>query len=303
MKSPLRKFSAAPLLTALMVAACGTGNSLTPPPGGGGGSGGVVPRLGHVVVVVEENTDYSSVIGNASMPYLNGLAREYALAANYYANTHPSIGNYFMMTVGKIVSNNDSYSSVVTDDNIVRRLIAGGQTWKSYAEDLPSVGYTGGDVGLYARKHNVIALLSDVVNDAVQRKNLVPFTQFPTDLANNALPDYAFVVPNECNDAHDCSLATADAWLRTNIDPLVKSPQFQRDGLLVIVFDEAGSDNTDGGGHVACVIVSPKAKKGYQSQTQYQHQSLLRLTGEALGLTTLPNDAATAPDMGEFFGP
>jgi len=256
-----------------------------------------------VFVVVEENTDYSSVIGNASMPYLNGLAREYALAANYYANTHPSIGNYFMMTVGKIVSNNDSYSSVVTDDNIVRRLIAGGKTWKSYAEDLPSVGYTGGDVGLYARKHNVIALLSDVVNDAVQRKNLVPFTQFPTDLANNALPDYAFVVPNECNDAHDCSLATADAWLRTNIDPLVKSPQFQRDGLLVIVFDEAGSDNTDGGGHVACVIVSPKAKKGYQSQTQYQHQSLLRLTGEALGLTTLPNDAATAPDMGEFFGP
>src|SRR5437763_5542099 len=87
MKSPLRKFPAVPLLTALMVAACGTGNSLTPPPGGGGGSGGVVPRLGHVVVVVEENTDYSSVIGNASMPYLNGLAREYALAANYYANT------------------------------------------------------------------------------------------------------------------------------------------------------------------------------------------------------------------------
>jgi len=253
--------------------------------------------------VVEENTDYSSAIGNASMPYLNSLARQYALATNYHANTHPSIGNYFMLTVGRIVSNDDSYSGVVTDDNIVRRLIADRKTWKSYAEDLPSVGYTGGDVGQYARKHNVIALLSDVVNAPVQRNNLVPFTQFAADLANNSLPDYAFVVPNECNDAHDCPLGTADAWLKTNIDPLVKSPQFQRDGLLVIVFDEADGDNAGGGGRVACVIVSPKVKKGYESATPYQHQSVLRLTGEALRLTTLPNDAATAPDMGEFFGP
>ena len=307
MKSPFQEFVAAPVMTALLVVACGTSNPLATPPdgggGGGGGGGGVVPPLGHVVVVVEENTDYASVIGNASMPYLNGLARQYALAANYHANTHPSIGNYFMLTVGRIVSNNDSYSSVVTDDNIVRRLISGRKTWKSYAEDLPSVGYTGGDVGRYARKHNVIALLSDVVNDPAQQRNLVPFTQFAADLANNALPDYAFVVPNECNDAHDCPLGTADAWLKTNIDPLVKNPQFQRDGLLVIVFDEADSDNTDGGGHVACVIVSPKAKRGYESTTLYQHQSVLRLTGEALGLGSLPNDAATAPDMGEFFQP
>ena len=302
MKSPFQQFAAAPFLMALVVT-CGTRDPVTAPPGGGVGRGGVVPQLGHVVIVVEENTDYSSVIGSASMPYLNSLAGAYALATNYHANTHPSIGNYFMLTVGKIVSNDNSYSGVVTDDNIVRRLIAGHKAWKSYAEDLPSVGYIGGDVGQYARKHNVIALLSDVVNDPAQQKNVVPFTQFAVDLAHNTLPDYAFVVPNRCNDAHDCPVGTADAWLKTNIDPLVRSPQFQRDGLLVIVFDEADTDSTNGGGHVPCVIVSPKAKKGYQSATQYQHQSVLRLTGEALGLATLPNEAATAPDMGEFFGP
>jgi hypothetical protein len=287
------------LLTLLfLITACKGAESIAPISGGGG----PVPLMGHVIVVVEENTDYSSVIGSSSMPYLNGLAQQYALATKYYADTHPSIGNYFMMTVGKIVSNNDSYSTVVSDDNIIRHLIAAGKTWKSYAEDLPSVGYTGGDVGNYARKHNVIALLSDVVNDATQRDNLVPFTQFATDLAGGNLPDYSFVVPNLCNDAHDCPLSTADQWLQTNIDPLVKSAGFQRDGLLVIVFDEAGSgDATDGGGHVACVIVSPKAKRGYQGVGVYQHESLLRLTGEALGLRTLPNAAATAPDMGEFF--
>ena len=284
------------LLLPFLIMACKGADTIAPVSGGGG----PVPLMGHVIVVVEENTDYSSVIGSSSMPYLNGLAQQYALATKYYAVTHPSIGNYFMMTVGKIITNDDSYSGVVSDDNIIRRLIAAGKTWKSYAEDLPSVGYTGGDVGNYARKHNVIALLSDVVNSPTQRNNLVPFTQFATDLAAGNLPDYSFVAPNLCNDAHDCSLATADQWLQTNIDPLVKNAAFQRDGLLVITFDESSGDNVNGGGHVATVIVSPKAKHGYEGVGVYEHQSLLRLTAQALGVTP-PNAAATAPDMGEFF--
>ena len=235
------------LLLPLLLIACKGADTIAPVSGGGG----PVPLMGHVIVVVEENTDYSSVIGSSSMPYLNGLAQQYALAPKYYAVTHPSIGNYFMMTVGKIITNDDSYSGVVSDDNIIRRLLAAGKTWKSYAEDLPSVGYTGGDAGNYARKHNVIALLSDVVNSATQRDNLVPFSQFATDLAAGNLPDYSFVAPNLCNDAHDCSLATADQWLQTNIDPLVKNAAFQRDGLLVITFDESSGDNVNGGGHVA----------------------------------------------------
>ena len=297
MSSTSKRRSIAALGVAFVVSlSLGCGDS-TAPRGGGG------PSFNHVYIVVEENTDYTSVIGSSSMPYLNGLAQQYGLATQYYANTHPSIGNYFMMTVGKIITNDDSYSSVVSDDNVVRRLLAAGKTWKSYAEDLPSVGYTGGDMGNYARKHNVIALLSDVVNDPVQKNKLVPFTQFPTDLANGALPNYSFIVPNLCNDAHDCSLSTADAWLHTNIDPLIKSAQFQQDGLLIIVFDESGSDNTHGGGRIAWVTVSARAKRAYQSSTLYQHESTLRLSLSALGVTTFPNHAATAPDMSEFYTP
>jgi len=204
---------------------------------------------------------------------------------------------------GQIITNNDSYSTIVTVDNVVRRLLVAGKTWKSYAEDIPSVGYTGGDLGGYARKHNTLALLSDVVNDTVQRKNLVPFTQFATDLANGTLPDYVNIVPNLCNDAHDCSLATADTWLRTNIAPLLASAAFQQDGLLIITFDESAGDNTNGGGRIAWVVVSPKAKRGYQSTALYQHQSTLRLTLEALGITLFPGAARAAPAMSEFFEP
>jgi len=206
-----------------------------------------------------------------------------------------------MLATGQVITNDDSYSTVVTVDNVVRRLLAAGKTWKSYAEALPSVGYTGGDVGNYARKHNVFALLSDVANDAVQRQNLVPFTQFGADLANGALPSFANIVPNLCNDAHDCSLGTADAWLQANIAPLIASPTFQQDGLLIILFDESGSDNANGGGRVVCVVVSPKAKRGYQSAALYQHQSTLRLMLQGLGVTSFPGAAAGAPSMMEFF--
>ena len=266
-------------------------------------SGGGSAPFGHVFVVTEENHDYASVIGSSAMPYLNSLAQQYGLATQYYANTHPSIGNYFMLATGQIITNNDRYSTIVTVDNVVRRLLAGGKTWKSYAEDLPAVGYTGGDVGNYARKHNVFALLSDVANDSTQRRNLVPFTAFATDFANGTLPDFSNIVPNLCNDAHDCSLGTADTWLRNNIAPLLASQTFQQDGLLIILFDEAGSDNTNGGGRIAWVVVSSRAKTGYQSTTLYQHESTLRLILEALGLTQFPGAAATAPGMGEFFTP
>ena len=270
--------------------------------GGGGRGGGVLPSFGHVFIVVEENHDLAQV-DSSSMPYLWSLMTHYGLATQYYANTHPSIGNYFMMTAGKIVTNSDSYSATVTDDNIVRHLLAAGKTWKSYAEDLPSVGYTGQKFGLYARKHNPLSFYSDVVDDSAQIKRLVPFTQFATDLGGDTLPNYSFIVPNLCNDAHDCDLPTADAWLQTHITPLITSSTFLADGLLIIVFDEADSDNTNGGGRIVWTAISSKAKPVYTSSVLYQHENTLRLTAEGLGLTSYPGAAANASNMGEFFNP
>jgi acid phosphatase len=262
-------------------------------------------RFGHVFIVVEENHNYSEVVASSSMPYLNGLANQYALASNYFANAHPSIPNYFMLTAGQTLTLIDALTPQtfpVSDDNVVRELIAAGKTWKSYAEDLPSVGYTGGDSGKYAVRHNPLAYMTDVQNDAAQKLNLVPFTQFAADLPTANLPEYSFIVPNLCNDAHDCPLGTADSWLKTNMDPVIQSPGFQKDGLLIIVFDEADTqDFTAGGGHVAVVIVSPLVKRGYKSIAFYQHQSVLRLSLEGLGVMKLPGDAASAPAMWEFF--
>jgi hypothetical protein len=278
---------------------CGSGKTQpsNPSPGPSG-----QPTFAHVALVVLENHSFSEVIGNASMPYLSSLVHQYGLAAQYYADAHPSLPNYFMLTVGKSETSSDSFAGVVSDDNIVRELVKAGKSWKCYAEGLPSPGYTGGDVFPYLRRHNPFSYFSDVQSDAAQAQNVVPFSEFASDLANHALPQYIFIVPNALDDAHNGTLAQADSWLNQNIAPLVASTDFQSGGLLIITFDESDmSETAHGGGQVATVIVSQQAKKNYVSHTFFRHESTLRLTLAASGVNVFPGAAASAPDMSEFF--
>jgi phosphatidylinositol-3-phosphatase len=288
---------AAVLLTSAAVpltTACGGGAIGNPPAGSGS-------QFGHVFLLVEENHSYSEVIGNPAMPYLNSLVVQNGLAAQYYADAHPSIGNYFMLTTGQLETLDDSFSGIVSDDNIVRELVKAGKSWKYYGESLPSAGYTGGDVYPYFKHHDPFAYLSDVVGTS-QASNLVPFTQLASDLARGGVPNFSFITPNALNDAHNGTLAQADSWLQQNIAPLIGSSTFQKDGLLVIVFDESElSDVSHGGGHVAALVISPRARKGFQSATLFQHQSTLRLMVSSLGVNNFPGLAAAAPEMSEFF--
>ncbi len=266
-------------------------------------------QVQHVFIVMEENHGWNSVVGNQQMPYLNGLLQQYSVAQGYYANTHPSIGNYFMLTTGQIITNNDGYNATVSVDNVVRDLIAAGKTWKEYSESIPFVGYTGGDSGLYAERHNPCSYFSDVRGNQTQMNNLVPFTQLATDIANHTLPNFSFIVPNLNNDAHNGTLAQADTWLAANIPQLLNSPDFNTPGggLLIITFDEAEtSDSSYGGGRVVWIAVGPDVRLAYPPKKSefpvqlYQHPSTLRFMMQLLGLTQYPGAAATAPDMTEF---
>lgn len=309
----MKSWSAAVCLIAVVMleAGCGAGSGL----GSNGGGSSNIPQFTHVFIVVEENHSYGAVVGNPSMPYLNGLISTNGLATQYFADAHPSLPNYFELTVGEglsITGPSDSFSGVVSQDNVVRALTSAGKSWKTYQEGLPSVGYLGGDTGTYLQHHDPFVYLSDVQNSSSQASNVVPFTQFSADLSASNLPDYSFIVPDVNNDAHSCPaglstcsdtqmLAAADQWLSKYIAPLIASSAFQN-SLLIVVFDEGDlSDLQNIGGQVAAVIVSPLAKAGYKSTTHYEHACSLRLMLKGLGVTDLPGAASTATDMGEFF--
>src|SRR5438876_6271403 len=134
--------------------------------------GQTLPKFGHVVIVPLENHSYSQVVGSSSMPYLNSLISKYGLATNYTANTHPSIGNYFMLTTGQILTNDDGQtpsSFPVSADNIAHELEVAGKTWKDYRELT----------GKYYPRHDPLAYMTNI-NSA----GLMDFTQFAVDLAS-----------------------------------------------------------------------------------------------------------------------
>ncbi len=257
---------------------------------------------------MEENQSYSTVVGATTVwPNLNKLIAAGALPTNYYANTHPSIGNYFMLTTGQILTNDDNSTAIWNADNIARRMLASGVTFRVYAEGITQ-GYLGGNTGLYLIRHNPFAMLSDVAgNSQVANEVIWPFTQFATDLANNALPDFSYIVPDVNDDAHNGTPQQADTWLEANVvTPLAANAAFKAggDGILIVDFDEAAdTDTTNGGGHVAPVLWGPQVKAGYMqtSNTVYQHQSVLLTIMQSLGLNTPPGAAASAPAMTEFF--
>jgi phospholipase C len=137
------------------------------------------------------------------MPYFNGLASQYGLATQYFADAHSSLLDYFMLTAGATLAQDDSYIRPLAQDNVVRALKAGGKSWKCYAESLPSTGYTGGDTGAYVKHHNPFSYFSDVLSDSAEAGNMVPFSQFAADLASRSLPAYSFIVPDVNDDAHN----------------------------------------------------------------------------------------------------
>lgn len=304
-------FSAA-LVVALAVSTAGCGST-----GGGSSLAGGTPATpgsnpaptsgtsqAKVVMVVEENAAYEDVIGGSSMPYLNSLAAQGSLATEYYANVHPSIGDYLMLTSGKIETVLNTSTDVFSDDNLARELNSAGKTWKVYAEDLPQAGYLGGDTAEYLRHHNPFVYYSDIANNSAQAAKVVPFSQFGSDLNAGTLPDFSFIIPNAIHDAHDCAvpgcaesdlLIGADQWLQANVSPLLVNSQFGTNGLLLVLFDESQTlDVRHVGGHVALVAAGPKAKVGARSTTFYQHENTLKTVCFAVGLTTCPGAAASA---------
>jgi acid phosphatase len=249
------------------------------------------------------------------MPYLNSLAKSYAVAANYDANSHYSIPNYFWITTGTYVTLGDSTTQKFDINNVTRFLNSAGKTWKAYEESLPYAGYVGPSKGNYQENHDPFSYFTDVVNSS-EKLNIVPFTQLATDISNNSLPNYAFITPNGLDDGHNGSLSTADTWLKTNIGPLLATPMFQPggNGILFITFDESMDSDcrplatcpslpeNGGGGRVATLVISPLVKTGYKSSIFYQHSSVLKTMLLALGISGAPGAAQSAPPLDVFQG-
>ncbi len=248
------------------------------------GAVGVVPRRDHVVVVVMENHSYSDVIGRASAPYINGLAAQGVSFSHASGVAHPSEPNYLALFSGSPQGvTDDSCPHTFSAASLGAELIAAGDTFVGYSESMPSDGYTGCTSGNYARKHNPWVNFPTVGASA----NL-GFDRFPTNYA--MLPTVSFVVPNLCNDMHDCPAATGDTWLHNHIDTYVQWAK-THNSILVLTWDEDDSGHNN---NIPTVVVGAGVKTGTVAE-HINHYSVLRTLEDMYHLPYAGNSASAAP--------
>lgn len=248
-----------------------------------------LPAPDHIVVAVFENHAYNQVIGSSSAPYINSLKSGGANLTNSFGITHPSQPNYLQLFSGSNqgVTDDSCYTPAFSSaPNLASELMAAGKSWTSYNETLPSQGSTTCGSGDYARKHNPWFAFSNVPTGTAKT-----MTQFPTDFTT--LPKVSFVVPNLCNDMHDCSVGTGDTWLKNNLKAYADWAK-THNSLLVVTFDE---DNRLAGNKIPTVLYGQPVTPGSTSATTYNHYDMLRTLEDLAGLTSHAGNAATAKDI------
>jgi hypothetical protein len=239
------------------------------------------------MVLIFENEDAGSVVGGAEAPYLTSLAASGATFADAHGELHPSQPNYLALFSGSTQGvTDDSCPQTFSGPNLGSQLLAAGLTFTGYSEDLPSVGFTGCGAGKYARKHNPwvdFPALPASVNQ--------PYSAFPADFS--ALPTVSIVVPNLCNDMHDCGVAAGDQWAKGHLPAYVDWAR-AHNSLLVVTFDE---DRGSAANHIATFVVGAKVRTGASDQ-RIDHYSLLRTIEEMYGLDPLGSAAGAQPFTG-----
>jgi phosphatidylinositol-3-phosphatase len=277
-------------------------STTTPAPGSRSaatGARGVAPTK--MLVIVIEN--HSSTDAAAGMPHLAAAADRYGEATRSFAVAHPSLPNYLAIAGGSTFGVHDDDPPAahrLAGGSVFGQVLSAGKVAKTYAEGMTTACQETSS-GRYAVKHNpwpyftaerAACLRYDVPAGTTSRGAL------HDDIAAAALPTFGLLIPNLCNDAHNCSLATADRWLGQWLDTLVAGPDFRTGRLAVVVtFDE---DDNHADNHILTAVLH-KRLHATKVATRLDHLALSRSASGLAGRGGL-RDARTAPDLLAQFG-
>jgi phosphatidylinositol-3-phosphatase len=248
----------------------------------------------------------------------------------------------------------------IVGKTIADQLVATGRSWKSYEDGMPATGpdrinYADGlfsnltdfstltppqrpplssslIVALYAPKHNPFVYFRNVQEGGDPRnslKNSVGFAGLHglyADLRVGQLPNFALIVPTQCDDQHGrenagrlCALdptddgsqeglnpaliQRSDIALRNLIDAINGSPAWRKGrNAIVVVWDENDYSNAPNVNQVVLTVDTNYGPHGLRSGARYTHFSLLRSLESGFGLPCL-NHACDADEhvMADLF--
>ncbi|MBV8762412.1 MAG: phosphoesterase [Deltaproteobacteria bacterium] len=269
---------------------------------------------GSVFTIVMENKSRGDILGNKSGPFINGLAKQGALANGYHDSfVHPSEPNYLWMVAGEnfgILDDADPVKhSLDSSSHIADQLELAGLSWKAYQESMGSpCGLT--SHGRYAAKHNPFVYFSDINGwdgktfqpSARCNEHVVDYSELDKDIAAGTVPRYVFITPNLDNDMHDGSVAQGDLWLSQEIPKIMATDAYKNNGVIFLLWDE-GSGTLGPGDDPPFIAISPLIKAGYTSTASYGTSSYLKTVQQILGVEDLPcaTDRSTVSAMTDLF--
>jgi phosphatidylinositol-3-phosphatase len=285
------------------------------------------PVYQHVVVVMDENLNYSAWHNSPAAPYSNQIASQCASAGDFLAITHPSQPNYLSAADGQFHPWSGS-AKVTTNDNLYHQLdgTGGSRTWAALEEDMPSNCRTT-DSGFYTRRHNPASWFTDLgsapAGDGSCATNDVGFTL--STFSPSMLGSFTWVTPNLCHDTHwatGCpgsqatALQSGDTWLSQFLPQIFGSADYQAGNTMVIlVFDEGAGENganqginclavanpDTAGCHIGFVAMSEYVAPGSGDGRTLSTYSMLASIETMWGLPLLGN-AQSAPLLGQTYG-
>jgi len=257
-------------------------------------------RYAHVIWILMENKDAGQIIGSGAAPYVNSLRASCGTASDFHAIMHPSLPNYIALTSGGtqgVSGDGDPSAHPLRARSIFEQV----RSWKTYAESMPRP-CTLQSSGLYAVRHNTATYYVRLRRTLCARDVPMGTTgrgALRRDLARNTLPRFSFVVPNVCNDQHDCGIQTGDAWLRTWVPALLRSRAYRAGRTAIFIT----WDENDGrfGNRIPLLVIAPSIHRGKVVRSRLSHYALLRATEAMLGLHYL-GKAAHAGRLRRLFG-
>lgn len=294
-------------------------------------AGGAERPIEHVVVVLKENKTYDSVFGDFEKghgdpalavfgekytPNAHALARRYTLLDNFYCDSeHSTQGhnwatqadandlfektdNVQMLLIGfdpSIIAQERTIFDHLYDHDVSFRVY--GQ-WVGFAKD-----WFGKFEPFANQKVPFFNLsISDVLkaNEVLREVGLGIFPQF----VFVALPNDHTKGTKEGEPLPEVMVADNDHALGLLIEGLSKTPEWEKTIVFVFQDDAQGY----GGDHIhpqrsPCLVIGPRAKKGYLSSVHYSMPSVFRTIEMLFGLPPMNlNTASTSPMYDVFQG-
>jgi YVTN family beta-propeller protein len=270
-----------------------------------------VPRYQHVFLFYFENEDFHQIVGNTRQaPYLNSLLPHASLLGQFYAEEHPSDGNYLALAGGSTfgvplddpAEENPLYT--INARNISDLVDGAHETWKAYLQS--AAGPCDNTVhGYYWDDDLPMMYFADVrERPAYCAAHMVPLPSLATDLQKTSTtPNFAWVSPDDCSDIESCGIRAGDDFLRAELSLIMRSPAWTRQrSLAIITFDEDSTDYQHPAQRVATIVLGSRGvRQGYVSPVRYTHYSLLRTIEAALGLGTLTDNDLYAQPVNDIF--